>query len=178
LYEFMKNLTGIILCLAGLFLIFSCSSESKETTPKTGDYKPFEITQLNGEIFHSDSLASKVVLVDYWATWCKPCIWEIPGYSKLYMKYKDKNFIFLPICMDSGDADKIKPFIKEHGISYPVYVGNSRARTAFGDIPGYPTTIILDKNGQIRDKYVGVSPTKIEEIDVTIGSLLSEKATQ
>lgn len=168
----MKNILKIIFCLTLLFWQTSCSSEKTKEQVSTVDYKPFSISLLSGEIFNSDSLAGKVVLVDYWATWCSPCIKEVPGYNDLYEKYNDANFVFLPICMDSGSADKIEPFLYEFGIEYPVYVENSEARTAFGDLPGYPATFVLDQKGKIQKKYVGISPTKIKEIDGVIAGLL------
>lgn len=170
----MKIIFEISICLTLLFSQISCSSEEKKSQTTGSDYKPFVISQLNGEILNSDSLAGKVVLVDYWATWCAPCIKEVPGYNDLYEKYKDENFVFLAICMDSGNAEKIEPFLNEFLIKYPVYVGNSEVRAAFGDIPAYPTTFVLDQMGKIQKQYIGISSTKIEEIDGVIAGLLQD----
>ncbi len=76
--------------------------------------------------------------------------------------------------MDSGDNGKIRPFIEEFDIRYPVYVGNSTVRSAFGEISAFPSTFVLDPKGGIQKKYVGFSPIKIEEIDGIVAGLLQQ----
>ena len=117
-------------------LLISCDSNKDDEAGKknTTDYSHFEIDNLDGKTLNSESLAGKVFVIDFWATWCKPCIKEIPAYNRLYEKYINENFQFLAVTMDSGNADAIKPYIDEFEINYPIYVGNNDIRIAFGEL--------------------------------------------
>lgn len=168
----MKRLLFSLIGLLILILV-SCNSENN----KHGDTRPtptFSLQTLDGETFHSQALDGNVAVVDFWATWCKPCVDEIPEYNSLYEKYRGQNFKFISITLDSGSAQEIAPYVSRYAIRYPVYVGNHEAASAFGGIQGYPTTFILDQNGNIQKKYLGNRPGKIEEIEEIVSQLLEK----
>lgn len=173
-----------LLFLLSLFILFSACSKSdnnsntqvQNTRDASSTKVPrFAIYDLNGKEISSEAFQGKVVVIDFWATWCKPCITEIPEYNKLYEKFKDKNFAFLGIAMDSGDAEDVKNFAKIHNIKYPIYLGTARASMSFGTITALPTTFVLDQNFNIQKKYVGATPGKIKNIETLVEKILKSQ---
>lgn len=99
------------------------------------------------------------MVVDFWATWCPPCKAEIPGYVNLQKKYGDDGLVFVGISMDEDGPEVVRKFVKEHGINYTIVMGDEAVVNAFAPIEGYPTTIIIDREGRIRDRKLGAKPT-------------------
>ena len=135
------------------------SQAKKAETQKLQKMPEFELKTVDGEIVSSDDFENKVLLIDFWATWCPPCRKEIPGFINLYKKYKDKGVEIIGISLDK-DMDKLESFIDENNINYTVLVGNKEVADAFGGIQGIPTTFIIDKNGNVEFKQVGLAPEK------------------
>ncbi len=140
------------------------SSNEKQTETQTIKKMPeFELKNIDGETVSSDDFDNKVLLVDFWATWCPPCRKEIPGFINLYEKYKDKGVEIIGISLDK-DMDKLESFVDENKINYTVLIGNKEIADAFGGIQGIPTTFIIDRNGNVEFKQVGLaSEKKFEE---------------
>jgi thiol-disulfide isomerase/thioredoxin len=113
--------------------------------------------------------------VDFWATWCSPCIAEIPAWNELYRRYQEKGFVVLGVTIRSGWASDIKPDVEKLKIAYPVVVGNDKVEKGFGGIWGFPTTFLVNRKGQIYKKYIGMDPKKQAGIEVDIQKLLAEK---
>jgi thiol-disulfide isomerase/thioredoxin len=110
-------------------------------------------------------LENKVIVVDFWATWCGPCREEIPHLNKLYSELKGKGFEIVGISMDTDGTDAVKDFAKELRIEYPIVIGDDKDAEAFGGIIGLPTTFIIDRKGNIVKKYVGLpSPGDMERV--------------
>ncbi len=112
---------------------------------KTADGKTVELKQLQG----------KVVIVNFWATWCGPCRREIPGMMKVYDKYKAKGFEIVGISLDRGGWDDVKPWLTKNPINYPIVIGDGALADAYGGIEGIPTTFVVDRKGNILSKHVG-----------------------
>jgi cytochrome c biogenesis protein CcmG, thiol:disulfide interchange protein DsbE len=135
----------------------------------------FDLESLNGTRLISKALEGKVVLVDFWATWCQPCIAEIPQWNELYTRNRDKGFVVLGVTIRSGWASDIKPDAEKLKIAYPVVVGNDDLEKGFGGIWGFPTTFLVNRKGQIYKKYTGTYPQKQTQIEADIQKLLAEK---
>jgi thiol-disulfide isomerase/thioredoxin len=105
------------------------------------------------------SFKGKVVVLDFWATWCGPCRSEIPGYGKLQKKYKDKGLVIIGVSLDQAGPDVVKKFIDHFHMNYQVVMGDDAVVEAFGGVEGIPTTFIIDRTGKIRDKKVGAMET-------------------
>lgn len=97
-----------------------------------------------------------MVLVDLWATWCAPCLAELPHLQQLADSYDPEEFVMLGIVLESGDREEIHKFIGEQGISYTNLMGEDGTKESFGPFLGYPTKYLISKDGTIVKKYFGI----------------------
>jgi len=136
----------------------------------------FELETLNGTRFSSKALASKVALIDFWATWCQPCIEEIPFWNQLQQRYAHRRFTVLGMTVQSGWASDIRSDIEKGKleIKYPVIVGNEKVAEEFGGVLGFPTTFLISRESQIYRKYTGQYPGKQAQIEQDIEKLLRQ----
>lgn len=106
----------------------------------------FTLTDLHGKPWTLSALKGKVVLVNFWATWCPPCRKEMPDMQKLYSRFKDNGFVILAI--SDEERSKVEPFIKEHGYTYPILLDPGRKVNTAYKIDGIPKSFIYDRNGK------------------------------
>ena len=133
----------------------------------------FQLNDLNGKSIGISALRGKVVLLDFWATWCPPCKAEIPHFKELYTAYQGKGLEVVGISLDQGGPEVVRPFLQGNGVSYPVAMGTDQVVRAYGGIRGIPTTFLIDKKGRIAQKYVGYQDKKVFETEIQ--SLLAEQ---
>jgi len=126
----------------------------------------FTLKDLDGKNVKLDSYKGKVVLLNFWATWCGPCKAEIPGFIELQEKYKDKLTI-VGYNVDD-DAPKAKAFATEYKMNYPVLLGESRedVQDAYGPIWGIPASFIISKDGKVCRKHLGIAPKNVFEKEI------------
>jgi peroxiredoxin len=131
----------------------------------------FTLKDMNGAEVKLADLKGKVVLLNFWATWCGPCRLEIPSFVELQEKYADRGFRVVGISVDDP-PEALPPFAKRFKINYPLIVGADRedVQKAYGPIFGVPMTFIIGRNGRICMKYVG--PASKEQFESQIKSLL------
>ena len=115
----------------------------------------WELKDLNGKTVKSSDLKGKVVILDFWATWCGPCRMEIPGFIELQKNYGPKDLVVVGIALDEEGAAVVKPFAAKAGINYTVLIGDAKGQRAFGDVEVLPTTFVIDRRGRIVTKHVG-----------------------
>ncbi len=128
---------------------------------------------LNGGVLKLDSLRGKVVLVDFWATWCVPCLSEIPMFNQLKKEYQPRGVEVIAISLDEKGAAKVKPFLKAHPMSYTQVIGDQTTAAAFKvDDSTLPVTLLIDKQGRIRFRHVGITTKDVLEGE--INQLLNE----
>ncbi|HZM87501.1 MAG TPA: cytochrome c biogenesis protein CcdA [Blastocatellia bacterium] len=128
---------------------------------------------LNGGVLALNSLQGKVVVVDFWATWCVPCLSEIPMFNQLKKDYQPRGVEVIAISLDEEGAVKVKPFLKAHPMSYTQTVGDESTAAAFKvDSSTLPVTLLIDKQGRIRFRHVGITTKDVLEGE--IGRLLNE----
>lgn len=101
----------------------------------------------------------KVVVVDFWATWCPPCIKEIPGYIALQEKHGKDGLVIVGISLDRKGATVVKPFMAKYGINYPIVIGDQDTVAAFGGFNAIPTTFLINRDGMIVDRKTGAEET-------------------
>jgi thiol-disulfide isomerase/thioredoxin len=130
----------------------------------------FKLKDMNGVDVKLDSFKGKVILINFWATWCGPCKAEIPSLVELQEKYAD-DLVVLGFSVDDP-AEKMKPYAEEYKVNYPLLVGNGRedVQNAFGPLLGIPVSVIIDREGIITKKHTGIA-TK-EQFEREIQALL------
>jgi cytochrome c biogenesis protein CcmG/thiol:disulfide interchange protein DsbE len=158
--------------ITSLFLCFvALSSSAQEQQPvirfvRNPDPAPdFKLTGIDGKPVSLADTHGKVVLVNFWATWCGPCRAEIPVLIALQEKYKD-HLQILGLVVDDDDQDAIQEFTKKFGINYPVAVATNEIRFQYGGIPALPTSFVLDSEGRIVQKHEGLRDPILYETEV------------
>src|SRR5262245_11191049 len=168
--------TGLLIVLA--FALSGCSGGSarnaSDNAPK-GPAPDFELENVDGGKTEAADLKGKVLVMDFWATWCEPCIMEIPKFNKMAEEFKGKNVQVVGITVESPHDD-IKPKVKETGMKYTVLVGNDKVVDGFGGLIGFPTTFIVTKDWKIYKKYMGALTDKDARIKKDIEKLLADES--
>jgi thiol-disulfide isomerase/thioredoxin len=125
----------------------------------------FKLTGLDGKPFTLAGAKGKVILLNFWATWCGPCRAEIPDLVQLQNKYKDRLQI-LSLVVDDDDQDAIKKFVAESSINYPVAVATDDIRIQYGGIAALPTSFVLDSEGRVVQKHEGLRDPVLYETEI------------
>ena len=133
------------------------------------------LQDMDGKSIKADHFKNSVVVFDFWATWCGPCIAEIPFLNRLQEKYKDKGVKVVGVTLASGDAGEVKPFVSRFKMAYSVLMGNDDQAYEL-NIMGFPTTYIVNRDGKVYQKYVGAGPAKAQRMEYDIQRLLDTKA--
>lgn len=128
----------------------------------------FSVEDLQGRKLSSADLRGKVVLIDFWATWCQPCKKEMPGYQKLLDRYGSRGFAMVGFKLDMMmDTEDPVLFAKKIGVRYPLAVAADDVKQKFGGIEGIPTTMLYDRHGILRRKVIGFEYTDVIESELT-----------
>jgi peroxiredoxin len=172
----------IFLFLFSLILYTACQFSVKEKTPIKAP--GFTLEDIHGNSVSLKDYEGKVILLDFWATWCPPCIKEMPVLQDLYETHRENGFEIIGISVDVQGAVIVKPLIEEIGVTFPnlIYTeevvqsygeGNPEILNAYGPLQGIPSTFIINRNGEIVQKYVGEVPRRI--LETHIQELLEEQ---
>jgi thiol-disulfide isomerase/thioredoxin len=144
--------------------------EEQSSAACEADAKPanlnFTMKDLDGKDVSLSSFKGKVMLLNFWATWCGPCKAEIPGFVELQTKYKDQLVV---IGYDVDDtAEKARAFAQEYKINYPVLLGLGRedVQDAYGPIWGIPASFLISKDGKVCKRHMGIAPTATFEKEI------------
>ena len=132
----------------------------------------FDIPDLAGGRATLSSLKGKVVVLDFWATWCGPCLVELPHYNDFSRQYRPRGVEVVGVVFDSGDPQEIQDFVREHRVEYRQLLGNDQMMEAFGGNMGLPTTFVIDRDGRIRTKFVGSTPDKFDRLQQAVDAVL------
>ena len=135
-----------------------------------GSHLPqFSLKDLRGKELSSADLSGKVVLVDFWATWCQPCKKEMPGYQKLADTYGKRGLAVIGFKFDTmADSEDPISFARRIGVRYPLAVASDDLRARFGGIEGLPTTMLYDRQGILRKKIIGFEYTTVVESELKL----------
>ena len=166
--------TGFFIGVIVLLFVINNMGNEPEQGPYPPNYVPaaqrtsaqapdFSLPTTDGKILKLSSLKGKVVIIDFWATWCPPCRKGIPDLISLKKKYGAKGFEIVGVSVDTDTKDEVVPFIKEKGMNYPVVYGNMNVYQQYGGIRAIPTSFVIDKQGKIVASYEGLIPISTYE---------------
>ena len=146
--------------------------------PKAGVAKPnllaadFVLPQLDGKGLQLSSYRGKVVLLDFWATWCVPCRQETPHFVELQQQYADRGLQIIGVSMDDT-SEPVRDFYRRFHMNYPVVMGDAKTGEAYGGVLGLPIIFLLDREGRIAAKHTG--PTNAKAFGQEIATLLPKQ---
>ena len=155
----MRSLSFIV---ATILLAASCSAPPPASSQASKPAPDFELKDLTGKTVHLSDSAGTVRLVDFWATWCAPCREEIPMFKDLHARYGPRGLTLIGIAMDD-ETEVVEPFVRENGMPYINLLGNEAVASAYGPLSGLPTKFLIDKNGNIVEKFFGPVPRAVLE---------------
>ena len=156
-------------CLAAAMMVAvlstNCSSPSsvKAAVKPEKDRKQapdFILKDGNGATTKLSDYRGKVVLLDFWATWCGPCKIEIPWFMEFEQNYKDRGFAVIGVSMDEDGWDAVKPYIQARKINYRILLGNDQVGQLYGGVESLPTTFLIDRAGRIASVHIGLETGK------------------
>lgn len=153
--------------LAGLYLlnrywIAPASLQKKECATARPMAADFTLTSLNGKQINLKKYRGKVVLLNFWATWCGPCRMEIPGLKKLQREFGPKGLRVIGMDVISEDnPSAVRAFYKQYKMNYPVVLANDNVGNLYGGLWATPTTILIGCDGRVYRKYVGYRNTSV-----------------
>ncbi len=124
--------------------------------PTPREIPDVRLRTLAGQEVSLQAFRGQVLLVDFWATWCGPCEQSIPELMRLQARYEKNGFKIIGISLDVQGASVVAPFVKKHGVNYTILLGDDEAAGAFGGIIGLPTSFLIDRQGRIVERFVGV----------------------
>ncbi len=169
-----KSLIRPIL-FAGAVLVLFVLLPPAPAAPADMSLPKFRFKLIDGNFLDSRDLQGKVTIVDFWGTWCAPCIAEIPEYNRFYSDYKDKDVRFLALAADSGTMDEVRVAAKRLRIGYPVAVPSWDELDLFGNLEAFPTTMIFDGKGKLVREFIGTAAAKHAAMRQIVDRLLASK---
>ncbi len=188
--------SAALLALLILVILASCtgshssSAEARTSAKMHADRKSapgFTLTDSNGSKVQLADYRGKVVLLNFWATWCGPCQVEIPWFEEFEQQYKSRGFAVLGVSMDEDGWAAVKPYIAEHKLNYRILLGDDSVSQLYGGLDSLPTTFMIDRDGKFafpphiglidKNDYVGEIQTLIDERPESVSSHIRIPAT-
>jgi thiol-disulfide isomerase/thioredoxin len=169
--------TGIFVAIIAVLFVVNNTNGEPEEGPYPPHYVPksqsemsvapdFTLPTTDGKTLSLNDYRGKIVILDFWATWCGPCRRSIPDLIEISNEYKDKIAV-IGVSVDRDTRPDVVPFIKNMGINYPIVYGNGKVYDSYGGIQAIPTAFVISPQGKIVKRFVGLQPksTFVSEIE-------------
>jgi peroxiredoxin len=138
---------------------FSVQDSSQLSLPRPAP--DFSLKDLDGKTYNLSDYRGKVVVLNFWATWCPPCVKEIPEYVELQQEFAAKGVQFIGVALDDEGSAKVKPWLVKHPVTYPILLPDTKVVNNYGDLSSIPVTFVIDRKGMIRASYVGIRQKQV-----------------
>jgi peroxiredoxin len=158
------------LWIIALLIVVACTSKNS-TQQSIFKERDFTLQTIDDEEVTLSQFKGNVILIDFWATWCPPCVRAIPSNIRLYNKYHEQGFVILGI--SNEDKYLLRQYREENGVPYHILLGTNDVFRAYG-VQGIPHMLIIDKKGVVRKTQTGYYPGLEPQIDALVDSLLKE----
>ena len=165
------RIAAFVLILGGASTLSAAADIKPGDTRK--DAPGFSLNDNKGNAVQLSGYRGKVVLLNFWATWCHGCQQEIPWFMEFADKYKDKDFVVVGVSMDNDGWKSVKPFMEEKKLNYPIVIGSEAIGKRYG-VDNMPVSLLIDRDGRIADSHSGVVDRKGWEEEIQ--KLLQEQA--
>lgn len=159
-------------CVLALAAALAACGKAKERS--LGPAPDFDARTLEGKDLRLSALKGKVVLLDFWATWCEPCEETIPRLAQLDERYRAQGLEVVGVSVDDEGAP-VGPYVREHRMRYPVFVDADKQVMELYEVRGLPTTVLVDRRGRLRARWLGSGEDVSEEMERDIRRMLDEK---
>lgn len=158
----------MLIALGAGVAIYSKRHTSRTASPSAASHPlapDFTLPQPDGQDLRLSSYRGKVVLLDFWATWCYPCREEIPHLVELQQKYGDRGLQIIGVSLDDS-AEPVGPFYQQFHMNYPVAMGTAKTGELYGGLLGLPVTFLIDRDGHIFAKHIGATDAAVFEREI------------
>ena len=176
----MKKATLIViitvLAVIGFLFFFGQNSDQRVKIIREGDQAPeFSLPALDGKAINLSSYRGKVVMVHFWATWCPPCVEELPALERLYRAYFGKDLEILAVSVDEGGAGAVEQFMRKNGFVLPVLLNPDQSVSRKYGTFKFPETYLVDREGIVRRKIIGAADWTSPEAQKFVQAMVGAK---
>lgn len=171
-WPFGKKLSSVAAVVGvGAILFYLVASVPSNKQAARGERRPaadFKLPDLNGRPRSLSDFKGQVVLLDFWATWCEPCMEELPDLIRFQDAHKDQNFTLVGVAMDAEGVSIVGPVARQNKIPYPILISGGDLPSGY-NVPGFPCAFLIDRDGNIVRRYLG--PVSYEELERDVSEL-------
>jgi thiol-disulfide isomerase/thioredoxin len=151
------------IAVAGIVWLMGPLQQARAATTAAPEW---QLNDPDGKAVKLSDFKGKVVILDFWATWCPPCRAEIPGFIALQKQYAAQGLTVVGVSLDTDGASVVKAFVKKAGMNYPIVLGDEKIASDYGGITAIPTTFVLDRNGNIVTSHQGYASQTVFESEI------------
>ena len=178
-----EGLLGLLIIVALTLLILRVERPSPENPqPKANQFKSqegymaprFSLRNLKGNMEGLDDHLGKVIVVNFWATWCVPCVKEMPSFENLYRRYRSQGLTLLAVSLDKGDSTKVQEFADKHKLSFPILLDTKGVAEKLYPSFSIPFTYVIDKHGRVVARVDGAKNWESSETFEAVEHLLKQ----